>query len=140
MRLFQGKLLEMSKKENVELENENNEKDSVIDVCLTLIRLCKSVSIFTVSYIIQLQTVWEVFLPGPSRYMKTVEKDMQLNVCSFCYFLESGSKEVMKTFGYFYLISRKFHADENLISAPDSENPDFVNLQSSSQKILPFHL
>lgn len=47
----------MSKKENVELENENNEKDSVIDVCLTLIRLCKSVSIFTVSYIIQLQIV-----------------------------------------------------------------------------------
>ena len=46
----------------------------------------------------------------------------------------------MKAFGYFYFINGKFNADENLISAPDSEVPDFINLLSNGQKIFPLQL
>ena len=67
--------------------------------------------------------------------MQSVDKNMQLNDWSFLNFSENDSREKMKPFDYFYYINRRLPTDNNLISAPDEEIPDFLNLWFSDQKI-----
>ena len=47
---------------------------------------------------------------------------------------EIGSREIMKAFSYSYYVGW-FSKNDNFISVLDRQTPDFINLQSSDQKI-----
>lgn len=55
-------------------------------------------------------------------------------------FSENVSREKLKPFDYFSKLYRRLPADNNLISAPDEEIPDFFNLWFSDEKIFPLLL
>ena len=75
-----------------------------------------------------------MILSSPFSYMQSVEKDTKFNGWSFLNVSEIGSRQIMKAFSYSYYVER-FSKNDNFISALDKQTPDFINLQSSDQKI-----
>ena len=139
---FIEKVLEISEKKNFEHENEHNEIDNLenellLDVICNL-QIFKH--LYNSMYNSATDNLQEMILSGPFSYMKSVDKDKKLNGWSFLNFSESSSREIMKAFNCFYYIKGRFRTDNNLISVPDGENLDFINLRSSNQKILPLRL
>ena len=78
-----------------------------------------------------------MILPNPFSYLQSVDKYMKLNGWSFLNLSENGIREIMKAFDSFYYVNGRFPINNNLISAPDGQTPDFIKLRFSNQKLLP---
>ena len=107
---FIEKVLEMSEKTIFELENEDDEIDNLenellLDVISNL-QICKH--FYKTLYNSTAGNLRKMILSSPFSYMQSVDKDIQLNDWSFLNFSENVSREIMKTFDYFYTLMKDF--------------------------------
>ena len=77
-----------------------------------------------------------MILSSPFSNIQSVDKDMQLNIQSVDKDMQLNQGASIFEVVEQYCINEKLSTDDNLISAPDKEIPDFINLQLLDQKIL----
>ena len=81
-----------------------------------------------------------MILSSPFSNIQSVDKDMQLNIQSVDKDMQLNQGASIFEVVEQYCVNERLSTDDNLISAPGKEIPDFINLQFSDQKILLLHL
>ena len=69
---------------------------------------------------------------SPFYFIKFVIEDVRLNGWAI---LDREIMQIMKAFDYFYKINRRFPTNNDLITAPDGEYPDFTKIKTPDHLI-----
>lgn len=121
----------MSDKEVWEI-GDGDETDLEKELCWLWLIIFKCVNILQYFYIFAADNLKERTVNSPFYFIKFVIEDVRLNGWAI---LDREIMQIMKAFDYFYNINRRFPTNNDLITAPDGEYPDFTKIKAPDHLI-----